>query len=281
MTLERQSQLVQRILKYLEERGGYSSSTPICNEVLGLANCDDQLARRLVAAAVAGESRISMKGDGTVYLSKARRERDPLISRLRYAVIDLETTGLPPPKHKITEVAAVLVERGEITDDFSTLINPGVPIPQRIVGMTGITNEMVKEAPTFDEVASPLVNLLGKRVLVAHNGTFDVNFLNAELDRARGARLANPTVCTVRLARALLPGLDSYRLGAVAEYFDIEIQARHRALGDAAATAVAFIKLCDIAEEKGLTRLSQLTKIAGVRLNNDKPGKDPGEGSKD
>ncbi|HUX06223.1 MAG TPA: 3'-5' exonuclease [Acidobacteriota bacterium] len=265
MTLERQSQLIERLVAYLTEHGGHSSVAEICSEVFDIANCSDPIARRLVAAAVAGESRISMLSEGGVRLSRARNN-DPLISRLRYAVIDLETTGLPPPKHRVTEVAAVLVERGKITDDFSTLINPGVPIPRRIISMTGITNEMVVDAPEFEEVADALVDILGKRVLVAHNGSFDVNFLNSELERARGTRIANPTLCTVRLTRALLPGLESYKLGSVANYFGVDIEGRHRALGDAAATAAIFIRLCEIAEDNGLAKLSQLMNIAGVKL---------------
>jgi DNA polymerase III epsilon subunit family exonuclease len=272
MVLERQSQLIARIIKHLEEQGGRCEASSVCREVLGIANCDESTAKKLAAAAVAGESRISMDGGGTVFLSR-KSTRDPLISRLRYAVIDLETTGLPPPKHRITEVAAVFVERGEITDDFSTLINPGVPIPHLIVSMTGITNEMVKDAPQFEEVAPALVELLGKRVLVAHNGTFDANFLNAEVGRAFGMRLSNPTLCTVRLTRALLPGLDRYKLGEVADYFGITIEDRHRALGDAVATAAIFIKLCSIAEERGLNRLSQLMKIAGVKLSEQDSGR--------
>ncbi len=279
MTLERQSQLIERLVAHLTEHGGKSSVVDICNDVFEIANCAEPMARRLVAAAVAGESRISMRSDGGVHLSR-RRGNDPLISRLRYAVIDLETTGLPPPKHRVTEIAAVLVESSKITDDFSALINPGVPIPRRIVNMTGITNDMVADAPEFNEVADAIVDILGKRVLVAHNGSFDVNFLNAELGRAQGARIANPTLCTVRLSRALLPGLDSYKLGSVADYFGVGIEGRHRALGDAAATASVFIRLCAIAEDKGLVRLSQLMNIAGVKLSDGNSGKNSGNRSR-
>jgi DNA polymerase-3 subunit epsilon len=266
MAIEEQSQLVDRIVDYLRSNGGRTNAEAVCSDVLGLSNCDAPTAYKIVTAGLARDSRIGVSRGGEVYLKDTGR-KDPLISRLRYAVIDLETTGLPHPEHRVTEIAAVLVEGGKIVDDFSTLVNPGIPIPKRIVHMTGITNEMVADAPPFEEVADPLVEIIGRRVLIAHNSPFDVNFLNAELTRAKGIRLANPSLCTVRLARKLVTGLDSYRLDSVANYFNVEIGERHRALGDAAATAAVFIRLCEIAADRGLLRLSQLQKIAGVRLN--------------
>ena len=266
MGTEANSELIDQIVEHLRARGGRSTADRVCREILGLANCDPAVAAAILGRGLVRDGRLEIQPDGAVLL-KSRKAVDPLLSRLRYAVIDLETTGLPQPNHRITEVAAVLVERGKVTDDFSTLVNPGIEIPRRIVKMTGITNEMVADAPTFDEVADPLVELLGRRVLVAHNGTFDINFLNGELDRCRGTRLVNTTLCTVKMARKLAPGLDSYRLGAVAEYFGIGIEDRHRALGDAAATAEVFIRLLDLAVDEDIERLSQLHKIAGVKVN--------------
>ena len=266
MGTEANSELVDQIVDHLRARGGRSTADRVCREILGLANCDSATASAILGRGLVRDGRLEIRPDGTVLL-KSARPTDPLLARLRYAVIDLETTGLPQPNHRITEVAAVLVERGKVTDDFSTLVNPGIAIPRRIVKMTGITNEMVGDAPPFSDVADPLVELLGRRVLVAHNGTFDINFLNSELDRCRGSRLINTTLCTVKMARKLVTGLDSYRLGAVADYFGIEIEGRHRALGDAAATAEVFIRLLDLAGEQGFERLSQLHKIAGVKVN--------------
>jgi len=266
MATEENNQLIDRVIAHLRTRNGRSTPEIICREVLGLANCDAVVARRILVGGLDRDSRVQVLDSGEVVLRKAEA-RDPLLARLRYAVIDVETTGLPPPSHRITEVAAVLVEQGKVTDDFSSLVNPGVPIPRRIVRMTGITNELVADAPPFEDIADPIVELLGRRVLVAHNGSFDINFLNAELDRVSGMRLANTTLCTVRMARKLVPGLDSYRLGSLADYFGVEIVDRHRALGDAAATAAVFIRMLRIAEEGGLVRLSQLHNIAGVRIN--------------
>ena len=191
--------------------------------------------------------------------------KDALPSDLCYAVIDVETTGFSFTNERITEVAAVSIECGKILERFSTLINPGVSIPQEITGLTGITDRMVKRSPRFEEAAPGLIDFLGERILVAHNSAFDLGFLNAELQRSHRPCLSNSVLCTVRLARSLLPGLDNHKLGTVAAHYDIEILTQHRALGDAQATAKIFINLLGLAEEKGIREISQLMKLAGTR----------------
>lgn len=262
MAVEFRSDLFERIIAYLKENGGRGKAVEIVSVVMGLDNCSDGLARSIVLNGLAGDRRIRLEPSGDLVL-REDKEEDPLVSRLQYAVIDVETTGLAAPSNRIIELAAIMVSKGEITGEFSTLLNPGTAVPKTISGMTGITGEMLDGAPRFEDMAPALLQELGDRVLVAHNSPFDLNFLNSELHRAMGIGLGNRSLCTVRLARKLIGGLDSYSLDSLARYFDIEIADRHRALGDAAATALIFLRLCGLAREKGWNRWSDLKFAAG------------------
>jgi len=165
-----------------------------------------------------------------------------LITDTTFVVVDVETTGMSPWKNRITELAMVKVQDGDIVDEFSTLINPQQFIPPYITEFTGITNEMVFNAPKASDVMPKFLRFLGDAVLVAHNANFDVKFLNATLQRSGHPTLSNRTLCTCRLARRLLLHLDNKSLDYVAEHLGIDIQQRHRALGDAYATAQIFLR---------------------------------------
>ncbi len=183
-------------------------------------------------------------------------ESQPL-KETRFVVVDLETTGGSAAEARVTEIALYAIENERIVGEFSSLINPRTVIPDFIVRLTGITNEMVASAPSFSEVAEAVRAFIGDGVLVAHNVGFDAGFLAMELNRQEvGATLANKTLCTVRLARHLAPGLDNYRLHTVADHFGIEIVNRHRAGGDALATAKIFLKMLDLLEELGVRTVS-------------------------
>ncbi len=156
-----------------------------------------------------------------------------------YAIVDIETTGGYAQHHRVTEVAIYHFDGNRITDKFSTLINPARAIPNFITGLTGITTAMVEEAPTFEDVAEEIYDWLKDRVFVAHNAHFDHSFLKREFELV-GIQWQTKKLCTVRLSRKIVPGLDSYSLGALAESFGIKIPNRHRALGDAHATAKIF-----------------------------------------
>lgn len=156
-----------------------------------------------------------------------------------YAIVDIETTGGYAENHKVTEVAIYHHDGFQITDHYKTLINPGRKIPQFITGLTGITYEMVKEAPSFSDVAQEIYGWLKDRVFVAHNAHFDYSFLKKEFED-QGIVWNSKKLCTVRLSRKIIPGLDSYGLGRLAESLGIKIPDRHRAGGDALATARIF-----------------------------------------
>ncbi|MBI3374335.1 MAG: ethanolamine utilization protein [Betaproteobacteria bacterium] len=148
------------------------------------------------------------------------------------AIVDVETTGTNPVYDRVTEIAVIEAEGGEITSQWSTLVDPQTPIPGAIQALTGITNEMVAGAPTFGALADDLYERLDGRVFVAHNARFDYGFLRNEFERA-GLRFTARTLCTVRLSRKLYPEHARHNLDAVMARHNLACSARHRALGDA------------------------------------------------
>ncbi len=165
-----------------------------------------------------------------------------------FAIIDIETTGIAHKHGKITEIAIYLHNGTELTDSFVTLINPEQDIPYFITKITGIDNDMVKSAPKFYEVAKRIIELTAGRVFVAHNASFDYKFIKEEFKRL-GYNYNRKTLCTVKMARKLLPGHLSYSLGKLCADLDITIEGRHRAGGDALAT----VKLLEILLEKNIS----------------------------
>jgi DNA polymerase III subunit epsilon len=156
-----------------------------------------------------------------------------------YAIVDIETTGGYSGYHKITEVAIYHHDGIQITDSFQLLLNPGRSIPYFITGLTGIDSELVKDSPGFTDVADEIFSWLDGRIFVAHNAHFDYSFLKKEFEDA-GITWNSKKLCTVRLSRKIIPGLRSYSLGRLAESLGIDITDRHRAGGDAEATAKIF-----------------------------------------
>ena len=153
-----------------------------------------------------------------------------------YVVLDTETTGLSPVSCKIIEVCASRVRNGQIVDTFTTLINPGSPIPYYIPEITGITDDIVWDKPYFHQIADKLKEFIGCDVIVGHNIPFDIKFLNA----AFGEELSNEVIDTLTLAKAVKPGLDSYRLEALCKEFGIADKQLHRAEADVFMTYKLF-----------------------------------------
>jgi len=153
-----------------------------------------------------------------------------------YAIVDIETTGGSAAFHKVTEVAILIHDGKQVVDEYQTLINPECGIPMGITSLTGITNEMVADAPKFFEVAKDIFEMLTDNIFVAHNVNFDYSFLKNEF-QALGGNLNLNKLCTVRLSRKIIPGFKSYSLGKLCDELGIGINGRHRAMGDAKATA--------------------------------------------
>lgn len=182
---------------------------------------------------------------------------DPDLADVPFVALDLETTGARPGLSKITEIGAVRIEGFQEVRRFSTLVNPLRPIPPIITQITGITQEMVAEAPRIEEVIPELLEFLEGAIVVAHNASFDVGFLNYELRRLKGRRLGDGAIDTLPLARALAPGLPNYRLHTVAEALGAPVTACHRALADAQAAGYVFVTLVGRLQERGITRLGE------------------------
>lgn len=159
-----------------------------------------------------------------------------------YAIVDIETTGGHASGNGITEIAVIVYDGRQVIDRYVSLINPHCPIPLSIQSMTGITDELVAGSPSFDELAPRIHALLSGRIFVAHNVNFDYSFLKHHLAVA-GYHLDVPKLCTIRMSRKLLPGLPSYSLARLCDVLSIPISNRHRAQGDAEATAVLFGQL--------------------------------------
>ncbi len=156
-----------------------------------------------------------------------------------FIIIDIETTGNNYKYSSITELAIYQHNGLMITNSFCTLINPGIDIPYYITKLTGIDNEMVKNAPKFYEIAKKVVELTAGQTFVAHNVQFDYRFVKEEFNRL-GYNFDRKTLCTVQLAKKFLPGQRSYSLGRLCNDLGIEINGRHRASGDALATVKLF-----------------------------------------
>lgn len=161
-----------------------------------------------------------------------------------YAVVDIETTGGQPSGNGITEISILIHDGQKVIDEYETLINPDQHIPDYIQALTGISNEMVEHAPLFSEVASKIYDLLHDKIFVAHNVNFDFSFLKHQLDLS-GYQLQSKKLCTVRMSRKLLPGHASYSLGKLCSALKINLNNRHRAGGDAAATAILLTMLLE------------------------------------
>ncbi len=153
-----------------------------------------------------------------------------------FAIVDIETTGGRPQDGGITEIAVIIHDGAQVVETYETLINPRQNIPSYITGLTGIDNEMVKQAPLFEEIAPELNRLLSNRIFVAHNVNFDHSFLKQNFEEL-GFPFSPKKLCTVKWARKVIPGLKSYSLGRLCSDLNIEIENRHRAMGDAMATA--------------------------------------------
>ena len=192
---------------------------------------------------------------------------DDLLSSLSYVVVDVETTGgNPHTGHRITEIAAVTVRNGQVQEEiFETLVNPERSIPPMIVALTNISWEMVRDKPRFREVCPDLVRALEGHVFVAHNASFDWKFVSHEIERASGQTIAGRKLCTVRLARRILPQLPRRSLDWVSRHYGVEIAARHRAAGDAVATAHCLVRLLRDAESRGIRTWGELEMLLNAR----------------
>ena len=184
-----------------------------------------------------------------------------------YCVLDLETTGLSFRTEKITEIGIMKMnEKGEVIDEFECFVNPEKPIPQRVVEVTNITDDMVKDAETIDKVLPKVLEFVGDSVIVAHNADFDVGFLKYNAKQL-GLSLDNTYLDTLRLAKDLFPDFKKYKLGIIAEKLGIEVIVAHRALDDVDTTVKVFRVMLDMLDKKGAKTIEDIDKLAGENVN--------------
>lgn len=262
LRFQRGGSLTERAVRMLEY--GPLDTAVLASQVLGIRG-DARAAAAAVFALLGTDPRFSVSTEG-VWSLGAQAPVRRLLRDERFVVVDVETTGGSPGSgHRVTEIAAVCVEGGEIRESFATLVNPGVRIPSMIVSLTGITDAMVAGAPRFGQVADQVLPFLEGRVFVAHNAPFDWRFVCAELERSTGILPAGRQLCTVKLARKLLPQLPSRSLDGLALYFGLEIESRHRALDDAVATAHVLLRFLEALDERGIEDWDGVDVLLGKR----------------
>ena len=184
-----------------------------------------------------------------------------------FVVFDIETTGLSKETESITEIGAVKVVDGKIIDRFSTFVNPERPIPAEITKLTGITNEMVADAPVITEILPKFLEFCQDAVLVAHNANFDTGFIRLNAERKCGIEVKNTVLDTLELSRALLPELKKHKLDIVCEQLGVSLEGHHRAVNDAEATAEVFLKFIDMLVEKEIYKVDDINVFSSQTVN--------------
>ena len=177
-----------------------------------------------------------------------------------YCVLDLETTGFSFRTEKITEIGIMKIKNGEVLDEFSCFVNPEKPIPQRVVEVTNITDDMVKDAETIDKIFPKMMEFIGDSILVAHNADFDIGFLKYNA-KELGYTLDNTYIDTLRLAKELFPDYKKYKLGIIAENLGIKVEVAHRALDDVDTTVKVFNVMIDMLKEKGAVKIEDIDRL--------------------
>jgi DNA polymerase III epsilon subunit family exonuclease len=249
--------LVEEAIRLLHSNGGRAPATEVCACVLELPDLDPAVAAALVADLIGEDWRLRISPEVGVVEVLCEDDECRALNETEFVVFDIETTGPKMPPSRVMEIGAARVRDGRIVAEFQTLVNPLMPIPPFIAGLTGIRDEMVAGAPPFEAVAADWLDFADTAVLVAHNAVFDVRFINHEVGHVfPGRRMMNSHICTVSLARQILPELKSFRLGALAEYFDVPHRTRHRAGDDARATASVFLRLLEHLDQNGVRDLS-------------------------
>ena len=247
---------------------GPADAQTLVSYVCSLPGAPRAVAEHMATAMFAGHTRFVRAADGRWHLATAANRRtvaaaSQALSAASFVVVDVETTGTRATfGDRITEIAVVRVKGDSVTTVFETLVNPDRPIPAQITRLTNITWDMVRGAPRFRDVCDQLLGVLEGQVFVAHNAGFDWRFVSMEVERATGRTLQGRRLCTVRLARNLLPTLRRRSLDQITRYYDIEITARHRAGGDAVATAKVLVRLLREATSRGCTSVDDLHRLA-------------------
>ena len=253
-----------RLCALLVRRGRPLEVGHVACQLLQLRRCPERLQRRLVAEIVEGDSRLAWLGRDLVGLAPVDWS-DAGLASATFCVVDLETTGGSPGYSKVTEIGAVRVRALAIDERFSTLVNPGRPIPPVVTQLTGIDDDMVADRPDISVGLAEFIDFARQDVLVAHNAPFDLRFLNYERRRLAGRYFTQAWLDTLLLARRLLNGrVPRHDLGTLAAWADTSVRPSHRALPDAEATAELLVVLIGMLAERGVDTLKGAVAFAGI-----------------
>lgn len=254
------SLLINETIQLLQSFGGRASAVKVVDRVMKIRKIEPDMAKLLVSDLIETDPRLKLEED-FLELTESHFERRKF-DDTEFVVFDLETTGAKSPPCRVTEIGAFRVKNGKIVEEFHTLINPETAIPPFITQLTGISDQMVRNAPKFGEIADKFLDFIGDSVMVAHNAPFDMRFLNHEIGRVyENYRLANPAICTVRLSRRLNPNVENHRLNTLANYYSVALINHHRASDDARATAHIFVNLLAELQNLGVEDLATAKRL--------------------
>ena len=261
----------EKVYAFLQSRPAGADADEIIALLLSGAGSDPELRARLVRSLLRDDPNFVFDAETALWsLREGLGLRVPL-EDARFTVVDLETTGGRAGPGTIIEIGAWKMAGRRMVESFQSLVRPNYAIPRFVVGLTSITNEMVRAAPHIEEVLPAFREFLGDSVLVAHNAAFDFSFLDFEFRRLFGLGLNNPVLCTLKMARRFMPSLRRKRLDALAEHFGLSTEGRHRGLGDARMAAELLSIFIEMATRMGLTRLDRFIDdhqrgVAGRRI---------------
>ena len=217
----------------------------------------------MVADLVQNDPRFTLEPESLVATAELN---STLLCDLEFMVLDVEATHERRVPARIIEIGAYRVRGGKILDGFETLINPEIGVSKFLANLTGISSEMVLTAPRFADIAHEWLAFIGDGVLVAHNANFDLPLLNREIGRVfPGYRIRNTHLCTIDLARRLIPRVETHGLDSLVAYFGLEVPRRHRAADDARATAQVLLRLLDDLSQNGIRTLAEARKFQTKR----------------
>ncbi len=184
----------------------------------------------------------------------------------KYIVLDLETTWLSKYKHKITEIAAIRIDWDKVVNTYQTLINPQRNIPSWITRLTGITNEMVENAPTIDEILPAFLDFIKDDIIVAHNSSFDYWFLSENIYKHQNFWMENPVLCTRKLTSRLIPELPRKNLWSICDHMNLINDQAHRAMWDTVVTVEVFKNLLKLLEKKWIINKTDIIEFQNKKI---------------
>ena len=249
------STLIDETLEFIRTNGGRAAFGEIAETIFSLSNIDPSLAASMVADLVENDPRFVVESE---HLAAADDPHSAMLNDLEFVVLDVEATHERRRPARIIEIGAYRVRGGEILESFETLVNPETEVPRFLANLTGISSDMLLTAPKFGDIVHEWLEFIGDAVLVAHNANFDLPLLNREIGRVfPGYRLRNAHLCTVDLARRLVPRVESHGLDSLVRYFGFDVPRRHRAADDALATARVLLRLLSDLSENGAFTLTE------------------------